>query len=63
MREKGRSRLGSVVTFDLGNVDESDADDNVAIAEMILVLQISTSGQFRNTGDISLVDFPCLLLR
>ena len=63
MREKNRSRLGSVVTFDLNNVDESDADDNVAVAEMILVFQISTSGHFLNGGDISLVDFPCLLLR
>ena len=63
MREKERSRLGSVVSFDLGNVDDSDADDTIAVAEMILVLQIATSGQFQNGGDITLVDFPCLLLR
>ena len=63
MREKNRTRLGSVVSFDLVNIDESDADDNAAVAEMILIFQISTSGQFLNSGDISLIDFPCLLLR
>ena len=63
MSEPNRERMGSTITIDTYTADHADASDAAALAEMILVLQLCTCGQFLNRGTAVLIPFPYLLLR
>ena len=63
LSERNRHRIGSNITIDTYTANYSSSSDSTAIAEMILVLQMATCGQFLNRGTIALINFPNLLLR
>ena len=63
LSEQARVRLGSNIIIDTFKVDYADSADATAIAEMFLVLQLGTCGQFVNRGTIVLINFPYVLLR
>ena len=63
MSEPNRARMGTTITIDTYNADYADSSDAVALAEMFLVLQLGTCGQFSNRGTAVLITFPNLLLR
>ena len=63
LSEQARSRLGSNIMIDTFKVNYADSTDTTAIAEMFLVLQLGTCGQFVNRGTIVLINFPYVILR
>ena len=63
LSEKNRARIGSNVIIDTYSATYSSSSDSTSIAEMILILQLATCGQFSNRGSIALINFPCVLLR
>ena len=63
LSEKDGARLGSCVIIDVYNAQFSDSSDSAAFAEMVLILQMGTCGQFENRGDASLISVPVVLLR
>ena len=63
LSEQARVRLGSNIIIDTFKVNYADSTDATAMAEMFLVLQLGTCGQFVNRGTIVLVNFPYVLLR
>ena len=55
--------MGSSIIIDTFKVNYTDCVDASAVAEMFLVLQLGTCGQFVNRGTIVLINFPYVLLR
>ena len=56
-------KQGSSVVIDIQTADFGLQSNSDSIAEMILVLQMATSGQFYNRADNGLINFPFILIR